>query len=194
MTLVTRLDLTETSPCTPGLTRLSCGLLLLRGKTTTVGGPSDPRGSFSSVSDGASRHGSRAAVSRLRGGVSRRVDDVTRRLPAGRHVYNRGSPTKRRPHARPEERGCHQAGRPAYRWSVRAFTTHHCGQHRCRWGSRCRDLRRVIATRRAAMVSAMALPGTPRDPLRSHSFTQCRSALAHDRREEMTCSLSTRSM
>jgi extradiol dioxygenase family protein len=36
-------------------------------------------------------------------------------------------------------------------------------------------LRSVIATRRAAMVSAMAMPGTARDPLRSHSFTQCRS-------------------
>jgi extradiol dioxygenase family protein len=47
---------------------------------------------------------------------------------------------------------------------------------------RWRVSRSVIAKRRAAMVPAMAMPGTARDPLRSHSFTQCRSALAHERR------------
>jgi hypothetical protein len=55
-------------------------------------------------------------------------------------------------------------------------TARHCGQHRCRWGWRWRVSRSVMATRRAAMVSAIAMPGTARDPLRSHSFTQCRSA------------------
>jgi CDGSH-type Zn-finger protein/ferredoxin len=83
------------------------GLLSIRGQDDDRGGPSDPRGSFSSVSDGASRHGSRAAVSRRRDGVSRRVDDVTRQPPAGRHVHSRGSPDD-------EEAGC-----PARRTRVR---------------------------------------------------------------------------
>ena len=43
-------------------------------------------------------------------------------------------------------------------------------------GLRWRVSRGVIATRRAAMVSAVAMPGTARDPLGLHSFTQCRSA------------------
>jgi hypothetical protein len=56
------------------------------------------------------------------------------------------------------------------------LTAHHGGQRSVSMGLRWRVLRSVIATRRAAMVLAMATPGTARDPLQSHSFTQCRSA------------------
>ena len=176
MTLVTRPDLTETSPCTPFSRGSHAGFCYVAGKTTTVAVRPTHGASLSSVSDGASRHGSRAPGSRLRGGVSRRVDAVTRRLPAGRHVYNRGSPDE-------EEAGC-----PARRtrvppgWPIRVPVVR-TGLHGPSVRTTSVSIRIEVEglakrhrDKAGAMVSVMAMPGTARDPLRSHAFTQCRSA------------------
>jgi hypothetical protein len=91
--LVTRLDLTETSSCTPFLTRLSCGLLIRRGPDDNRGRSVPTHGAASPASptglhDMAGEMWSRGCEAASRADF----DDVTRQLPAGRHVHSRGSP------------------------------------------------------------------------------------------------------